>query len=51
MIPINTDLLQKIHDYLMTKPMREVESLIVEIRNLQPAEPNVVPTEIDSVRK
>jgi hypothetical protein len=34
---IPTELAQAIHDYLLTKPMGEVETLVVQIRALRPA--------------
>lgn len=31
-IPVNQELLRALHDYLMTRPMGEVEGLVVGIR-------------------
>lgn len=39
MLQLPTELVQAIHDYLMTRPMREVEALVTAIRNAKPAEP------------
>lgn len=35
---VNEQFLQSIFEYLMTKPMREVEALVNEIRKCQPIE-------------
>ena len=38
MLQLPSDLVQAIHDYLMTRPMREVEALVAAIRNAKPVE-------------
>lgn len=35
---IPSDLLQALHDYLMARPMREVEGLVAGIRQCKPKE-------------
>lgn len=37
MLYISQELAQAIHDYLMTRPMREVEHLVIGIRNAEHA--------------
>ena len=39
MLQLPADLVQAIHDYLMTRPMREVEALVAAIRTAKPADP------------
>jgi hypothetical protein len=39
MLEIPAPLLQAIHDYLMTRPMREVETLVLDIRKCAPSAP------------
>ena len=39
MLQLPADLIQAIHDYLMTRPMREVEALVAAIRNAKRADP------------
>ena len=39
MLQLPPELVQAIHDYLMTRPMREVEALVAAIRSVKPAEP------------
>jgi hypothetical protein len=39
MLQLPADLVQAIHDYLMTRPMREVEELVFEVRKAKPVEP------------
>jgi hypothetical protein len=39
MLQLPSDLVQAVHDYLMTRPMREVEALVNEIRKAKPVEP------------
>jgi len=39
MLQLPADLVQAIHDYLTTRPMREVESLVTAIRTAKPVEP------------
>jgi hypothetical protein len=34
-IRVPSDLLAAIHDYLMTRPMREVETLVAALRSLK----------------
>ena len=38
MLQLPPDLIQAIHDYLMTRPMREVEALVTAIRTAKPVE-------------
>ena len=38
MLQLPSELVQAIHDYLMTRPMREVEALVAAIRNAKPVE-------------
>jgi len=38
MLQLPPDLIQAIHDYLMTRPMREVEALVLGIRDAKPVE-------------
>ena len=37
MLQLPSDLVQIIHDYLMTRPMREVEQIVLAIRQAKPA--------------
>ena len=39
MLQLPADLVQAVHDYLMTRPMREVEALVAEVRKAKPVEP------------
>lgn len=39
MLQLPRDVVQAIHDYLITRPMIEVEALVVEIRKAKPVEP------------
>lgn len=38
MLQLPPELVQAIHDYLMTRPMREVEALVAEVRKAKPVE-------------
>lgn len=38
MLQLPADIVQAIHDYLMTRPMREVEALVAAIRSAKPAD-------------
>lgn len=37
-VTIPADLAQALHEYLTTRPMREVEGLVVALRNAKPVE-------------
>jgi len=39
MIDLPPELAQAIHDYLVTRPMREVEGLVTALRQCKPKEP------------
>jgi hypothetical protein len=39
MMCVPADLLQALHDYLVQRPMREVEGLVTAIRTCKPAGP------------
>jgi len=39
MLQLPSDLVQAVHDYLMTRPMREVEALVTAIRTAKPSTP------------
>lgn len=43
MIEIPAQLAQAIHDYLLTRPMREVEALVNALRQCQPKDANDAP--------
>ena len=38
MLQLPANLVQALHDYLMTRPMIEVEALVAEIRKAKPVE-------------
>lgn len=38
-VTIPADLAQALHEYLMARPMREVEGLVVALRQAEPVEP------------
>jgi len=38
LLTIPAELAQSIHDYLVTRPMREVEALVVALRQAKPVE-------------
>ena len=38
MLQLSPETVQAVHDYLMTRPMREVEALVTAIRNAKPVE-------------
>lgn len=38
MLQLPADLVQAVHDYLMTRPMQEVEALVVGLRKAKPVE-------------
>ncbi len=39
MLQLPAEVVQAVHDYLMTRPMREVEALVAEIRKAKAVEP------------
>lgn len=40
MLQLPREIIQAIHDYLVTRPMIEVEALVAEIRKAKPAKPD-----------
>ncbi len=51
MIKIDTNLVQRIHDYLMSKPMTEVENLIIDIRSLKPETQEPATSPLDALKQ
>lgn len=41
---VPSSLIQAVHDYLTTRPMREVEGLVVGLRSAKPLTPPAPPT-------